>query len=127
MPPLFIQTCAIAAGGIFGALLRAGMTSGAYVLFGRGFPYGTLLVNVAGCGAMGYLFVLFESQGFSPLWRAAILTGLLGAFTTFSAFSIETLLLLNDNAYLKAALNVLLNVSLCLLAAWSGMLMARPS
>ena len=86
------QLLSIAAGGAIGALLRFWVSTGVYTLLGRGFPYGTLVVNVAGSLAMGLLFVLFmERVTISAEWRAAILIGLLGSFTTFSTFSLETL------------------------------------
>ena len=83
------QTLAIAAGGAIGALLRFWASNGVYALLGRGFPYGTLVVNVLGSLAMGYLYiVMIERAALAPEWRAFALVGLLGAFTTFSTFSI---------------------------------------
>ena len=95
-------------------------------LLGRGFPYGTLTVNILGSLLMGALYVLFvERLTLGPEWRGAILIGLLGAFTTFSTFSIETLNLLEQGAHLKALLNILLSVTLCLAAAWLGVITGR--
>jgi len=120
------QTAAIAIGGAAGALARYWVSTGIYALWGRGFPYGTLVVNVAGSLAMGFLYIwLIERLAVSAEWRAALLVGLLGAFTTFSTFSIETLNLLEDGELLKAGLNVLLSVVLCILAAWIGVVVAR--
>ncbi len=117
---------AIAGGGALGALLRYWVSTGTYQLLGRGFPWGTLLVNVLGSLLMGFLFVLFlERSLVSPEVRSALLVGLLGAFTTFSTFSIETLSLLEQANYLKAALNVLASVFLCLGACWLGILLGR--
>lgn len=120
------QALAIAAGGAIGALLRYWTSLGVHALLGRGFPYGTLTVNVAGSLLMGLLFVLFvERLNVGGEWRAAILIGLLGSFTTFSTFSIETLNLMEQGELLKALLNILLSVGLCLGAAWLGVITGR--
>ena len=120
------QTLAIAAGGAIGAVLRFWMSNGVHMLLGRGFPYGTLLVNVLGSLLMGYLYILMvERLALAPEWRAFALVGLLGAFTTFSTFSVETLVLIEQADYARAAVNVALSVSACLLAAYVGILAAR--
>lgn len=117
---------AIAAGGAAGALLRYWMSMGVHLLTGRAFPYGTLAVNVTGSLLMGLLYVLFiERMDIDPLWRGALLIGLLGAFTTFSTFSIETLNLLENGEPIKAAVNVLASVSVCIVACWLGMVAGR--
>jgi len=121
-----IQTLAIAGGGAVGALLRFWMSTGVYHLFGRSFPYGTLAVNVVGSLLMGFLYVLLiDKLSLGPAWRAALLVGLLGAFTTFSTFSLETLNLVEEGELIKAMMNVLLSVVLCLFAAWIGVLVGR--
>ena len=120
------QVLAIAAGGATGALLRYWVSTGIYSLMGRGFPYGTLVVNVVGSAFMGLLYVLLlERMTGSPELRAALLIGLLGSFTTFSTFSIETLNLIEQADYLKAGLNILLSVVACIGAAWLGLLVGR--
>jgi CrcB protein len=120
------QALAIAIGGALGSLLRFWMSSGVYALLGRGFPYGTLAVNVLGCLIMGALFTLFmERASMDSVWRAAILVGVLGGFTTFSAFSIETFNLIEDGAYLKAGVNMIASLVLCVGATWIGVLAAR--
>ena len=119
-------TLAIAAGGAFGALLRYWMSNGVYLLLGRGFPYGTLAVNVLGSLVMGFLYiVMIERMSFGAEWRAFALIGLLGAFTTFSTFSIETLILLEQADYAKAVANMLLSVLACVAAAFLGVMLAR--
>lgn len=121
-----MQTLAIAGGGAIGALLRFWMSNGIHHLLGRGFPYGTLAVNVLGSLLMGFLYVmLIDKLPLSAVWRAALLIGLLGAFTTFSTFSIETLNLMEEGELIKALLNVVLSVVLCLFAAWTGVLAGR--
>lgn len=120
------QMLAIAAGGAVGALMRYWVSIGVYALVGRGFPYGTLVVNVLGSLAMGLLFVLLiERMDVGSIWRAALLVGLLGAFTTFSTFSIETLNLVEEGAYTRALMNVVLSVVLCIVAAWVGVKLGR--
>lgn len=121
-----MQVVAIAAGGALGALLRFWVSNGIYALLGRSFPYGTLAVNVLGSLLMGFLYVLLvDKLALAPQWRAALLIGLLGAFTTFSTFSMETLNLMEAGEIFKALLNVLLSVSLCLAATWFGVLAGR--
>ncbi len=121
-----IQALAIAGGGAVGAVARYWVSVGVYALLGRAFPYGTLTVNVLGAGLIGILSVLLiERLAVAPEWRGAVLVGFLGAFTTFSTFSYETLMLLEDGYLLRAALNVLGNVLLCLVAAWLGVSLGR--
>jgi len=120
------QLVYIAAGGATGALMRYWMSSGIYAVLGRGFPYGTLTVNVVGSLLMGFCYVfMIERMDVSVEWRAGLMIGLLGAFTTFSTFSIETLNLLESGEQLKAALNVLLSVTLCIIGCWLGMIVGR--
>ncbi len=120
------QLVYIAAGGATGALMRYWMSSGIYAVLGRGFPYGTLTVNVVGSLLMGFCYVfMIERMDVSVEWRAALMIGLLGAFTTFSTFSIETLNLLESGEQLKAALNILLSVTLCIIGCWLGMIVGR--
>jgi len=121
-----IQLAAIAAGGALGALLRYGVAQGTHALLGRGFPYGTLVANVGGSLLMGWLYVvLIERSALGPEWRAALLVGLLGAFTTFSTFSIETLLLVEEGEFVKALANVVASVVTCLAACWLGLQLGR--
>ena len=123
-----IQLLSIAAGGAVGALLRFWFSSGAHYLLGKGFPYGTLLVNVLGSFVIGVVYVYMIERGeLSEDWRAFLIIGLLGAFTTFSTFSFETINLIETGEMLKAGLNVLLSVSLCLVACWSAILLVRQT
>jgi CrcB protein len=121
-----IQTLAIAGGGAIGALLRFWISNGVHALLGRDFPYGTLTVNVLGSLIMGLCYVLLvERMSAGPEWRAFIIIGVLGAFTTFSTFSMETFNLIEAGQLFKAVANVMLSVVVCVLAAWLGVLAGR--
>ncbi len=117
---------AVAIGGAMGAVLRFWVSHGIHALMGRNYPYGTLTVNVVGSLFMGVLYMLLtERLELGPAWRSLILVGLLGAFTTFSTFSLETLHLLDNGEVLKAFTNVVSNVVLCVAAVWLGVLIGR--
>lgn len=120
------RVLAIAAGGAIGSVLRYWMSNAVHAMAGRGFPYGTLCVNVVGCLLIGFLFVLFlDRLSNETVLRAGVLIGLLGGFTTFSAFSIETVNLIEEGALVKAAVNAGLSLVLCIAATWIGVLLAR--
>ncbi len=120
------QVLAIAAGGAVGAVLRFWTSSAVYSITGRDFPYGTLTVNVVGSLLMGLLSILLiERMSLGPEWRAAILVGLLGGFTTFSTFSLETLNLIQEGEHMRALMNVLISVVVCVSAAWLGVIAGR--
>ena len=121
-----LQIAAIAAGGAAGALGRFWISGAVYALIGRGFPWGTLVVNILGSFLMGFLYVLLlERLTLSAEWRAALLVGFLGALTTFSTFSIETLTLLEQADLVRATLNVLVSVAFCIVACWAGLILGR--
>lgn len=121
-----LQLFAIAVGGAIGAVLRFGLSTSVYRWLGRDFPYGTLTVNVIGSLLVGFLATLFiDRLMLSVEWRTAILVGFIGAFTTFSTFSLETLALMENGEPLRALLNILLSVVLCLSATWIGLTLGR--
>ena len=120
-----LEALAVACGGALGALGRYWASGLIYKQFGAGFPYGTLGVNVLGSLAMGALWVMVHDRALPEVWRLAIGVGLLGAFTTFSTFSVDTLILAQQGLWLRAALNVALSVALCLAAAVAGAALAR--
>jgi CrcB protein len=92
----------------------------------RSFPWGTLGVNLLGSAVIGLAWVLLSARGEDgELARAFVIVGLLGGFTTFSSFSLETLLLIDQQAYGRAAAYIGASVALCLAGAWAGMKMGR--
>ena len=121
MSALAAKWLAVAAGGAIGAALRYGLADLAHGWLGRDFPWGTLTVNVLGSLAIGYLLVLLpDSRGEAHWLHLLLLTGVLGGFTTFSAFSLETLQLLHGGQAGRAFLNIGGTVTLCLAAVWAG-------
>ncbi|GGF03972.1 putative fluoride ion transporter CrcB [Pseudoalteromonas gelatinilytica] len=112
----------IAMGGASGACLRYFLSETMLKLLGRGFPFGTLTVNILGSLLMGILYGLIEKEiiAVSPA-KTLIGIGLLGALTTFSTFSMDSLLLLQQGHFFKMALNITLNVVVCIFMAWLGL------
>ncbi len=109
----------IAIGGAIGACSRYLVSEMCVTLFGRSFPYGTLTVNVIGSFIMGLLIAAVENEWLAPYpWRQIIGLGFLGALTTFSTFSMDNVLLMQQGAFVKMGFNVLLNVLLSISAAW---------
>lgn len=109
-----------------GAVMRFLVANGIYVWLGRGFPHGTLFVNVSGSFLMGLLTeLMLQRLTFAVEYRAAILVGFLGAYTTFSTFALETLYLFEEGNLQKAVLNIFLSAVLCLAAVWIGLVMGR--
>lgn len=104
---------AVAAGGAVGALARFGAGRAAVALLGPAYPWGTLAVNVAGCFAMGLLYFWLAAKEATAL-KAFLLVGVLGAFTTFSAFALDAALLLRDRTLSAAGLYVAASVALSL-------------
>ena len=121
------ETILIFIGAGIGGVFRFWVSTISYWLLGRQFPYGTLIVNVTGCFLMGLLFVLILERfnGMGPSLRSLLLIGLLGGYTTFSSFSIETLNLFENGAIISGALNILLSVTLCIAATWLGVIGGR--
>jgi CrcB protein len=112
----------VALGGALGASSRFYISQLILNWLGKGFPFATLAVNISGSLIMGALYGLIE-QGVIEVGvhRTLIGIGFLGAFTTFSTFSLDTLLLIQQGDVIKASVNILLNVSLCIFAAALGM------
>lgn len=114
-------------GGGLGAILRY-IVSGLVQPIGSttSFPLGTLVVNVSGCFLIGFLSQLVEHRGlFAPETRNFVFVGVLGGFTTFSAFGNETINLMRQSETTLAGVNVLLQFGLCLSAVWIGRAVAH--
>src|SRR5690349_3209635 len=113
-------------GAGIGGALRHGVNVGAARLFGFGFPFGTLIVNIAGSFLMGALAGYFALRpGIAQHMRLFLTTGILGGFTTFSAFSLDTALLIERHAYWLAAAYVAGSVAASILALFAGMSLFR--
>jgi CrcB protein len=117
----------IALGGAAGSVLR--YVLGGVVQRGAGlaFPTGTLAVNIAGCFLIGLLTQHYMNVQTSPVMRAALITGFCGGFTTFSAFSVETVGLIEGGEHLKAVAYILLSFTISVAATFAGMAAARAA
>ena len=116
----------IALGGASGALCRYGLVN--FVKFGSNghFPYGTLIVNLIGSFFIGVMYVLItERLALHPDWRHILVVGFLGAFTTFSTFSLEAVTLLESGHIATAAVYVLSSLFICIFAAWVAIVITR--
>lgn len=111
-------------GGFVGAIVRYQVSLWAHRWVAGPFPIGTLTVNVMGCFLIGVLMTRVDHGAFSPETRVFLGTGLLGALTTFSTFGYETFDLIRDGSPALAAVSVLLNVVVGLLAVWMGIVVA---
>jgi CrcB protein len=113
--------------GAVGTGFRYGLSSLIYSRIERPtFPYANLIINVSGSFVIGFLAELFDERVLvSPTTRAALLTGLLGGYTTFSSFSYETFSLIRDGEWFRAALNSVGSVLLGLIAVWFGVRLAQ--
>ncbi len=120
------QLIAVAIGGASGAVMRWLMASGIQKMAGGAFPWGTFAVNAVGSFLLGFLFVwLIERSTASELVRLAVTVGFLGAFTTFSTYSLESIRLLQEGALALAFGNVIGQVVVCLALTWLGIQLAR--
>ena len=117
---------AIAAGGAVGAISRYWMTGSVGQMLGYSFPFGTLSVNVLGSFLMGlFAILLTEKIPLDDSVRLGLITGMLGAFTTFSAFAMDTLGLMESGAIVKTLVYVMASVLVCIIAAWAGVFIAK--
>jgi CrcB protein len=113
----------VALGGALGSVARYAIALGSARWLGTAFPWGTLIVNVAGSFAIGLLAAIVTADGRPALGsdgRAFVMIGILGGFTTFSSFSLETLSLARTGALGAAAANAGLSLVLCLAGVWLG-------
>jgi len=111
---------AIGTGGFIGAILRFTISTWIQKLFSPLFPIGTLTVNIIGSFIIGFMALYFENI-ISPHQKALIITGMLGALTTFSTFSLETVTMLQEGLWGRAFANITLNTFLCIAATIIGM------
>ena len=126
------QTIAIAIGGALGALSRYWTVGWVSVYIEDrfpaldSFPFGTLVVNILGSLLIGVSYILIvEKMHLTPHWQAIVMVGFLGAFTTFSTFSLETLVLLQDGRTLAGLGYIFASVVICLAAVSAGMWTAK--
>lgn len=114
------------AGGGIGATLRYWLSGSVYRFAGSDFPYGTIVVNVLGSLAIGFLMAFFEERFVvQPGLRLFLTIGVLGGFTTFSTFSYETLALMKELDLFQASANIVFTVLLCLGGCWIGNAIGR--
>jgi fluoride exporter len=120
------QIVYIGIAGALGCLARYFLSGWVYQILGKGFPYGTLAVNLVGAFLIGLIMEFsIRSALVPPALRVALTIGFLGGLTTFSTFSFETFRLLEEGAFLIALGNVLVSVVACLACTWLGIAVAR--
>lgn len=124
---MMVSYLAVMAGGAVGSAARLWLSGSLAARFGETFPVGTLVVNVVGCLLIGIFTGLTRPEGpllAPPLLRQFVSIGVLGGFTTFSSFSLQTLNLINEGEWLYAGAYTVLSVFLCLAGVWVGMMLA---
>jgi CrcB protein len=117
----------VALGGAIGTVARYWLSGAVAQLVGETFPWGTLLINVTGSFVIGFFAAFTGPDGrvfVGATGRQFVMTGICGGYTTFSAFSLQTLNLLNDGKYAYASGYIVASVVLCLLAVWIGAVLA---
>ena len=115
---------AVGVGGFIGAILRFLISGWVQKLSPSLFPVGTLSVNVLGSFIIGFAVLYFENV-VAPHQKALLITGMLGALTTFSTFSLETVTMLQGGLWGRAVTNIVLNASLCIGATIAGMILFK--
>ena len=120
------QLLFIALGGAFGAVCRYGLVNFINQLHHGKFPYGTMAVNVIGSFVIGIMYVFIaERLSLHPDWRSILIVGFLGAFTTFSTFSLETITLIEHGQLLTAGTYIVSSVLVCLVMTWLAITLTR--
>jgi CrcB protein len=121
-----MQWLAVALGGALGAMGRFGVNSLIYPIYEDRFPLATVVVNVVGSCLMGILYVLIiEKTVLSGEWRNILMVGFLGAFTTFSTFSLDALALWQNDQLILSAAYIMGSVLLCILATYIAITLTR--
>jgi CrcB protein len=115
----------IGLGGALGALLRYGLAGLVHQWSGSGFPWGTLVVNLTGCFVIGLLWAMADEGLLDPRLQTFVFIGLLGAFTTFSTYGLETVHLLRDGAFGPAVWNIALSNGLGIPLVLTGLFLGR--
>jgi len=117
----------VAIGGALGSVSRFGVSRWVFTItHHKDYPWGIFVVNVLGCLLIGIVAgILIHRMALGPIWRAGILIGFLGGFTTFSSFSLDTITLLQSGSVNAAVANVLLTLVCCILATAGGLLITR--
>jgi CrcB protein len=115
-----INVLLVGCGGFFGAALRYLISMRVQAALGPGFPWGTFFVNIAGCLLIGFLSGLFLARSFHPSAGLLLITGVLGGFTTFSSFGLETLNLISTGRVGTALLYAFSSLAAGLFAVWIG-------
>ena len=115
----------VGAGSFIGGILRYLVSIPFLHKYPHGFPWGTLIVNILGCLAIGILYGYAERWHFPKEWRLFLATGILGGFTTFSSFSNETVTLFNNGNYAYATVYVIASVVIGLGATFLGLYLMR--
>jgi CrcB protein len=124
--PILGQLIAIACGGAIGALSRFGLQQWIVTLYSGRFPLAIFVANSIGSLILGLVYVLIVEKGLLPeVWRPFLMIGLLGAFTTFSTFSLDSIRLIEQGDWLVALGNIFANVVVGLIAAFIGMYIGR--
>jgi CrcB protein len=117
----------VAIGSALGGMARHWCTAMSVKWFGTGFPWGTLIINILGSFVIGAFFTLTGVDGrfdVSANAKVFVMVGICGGYTTFSAFSLQTLALAQEGQWLRAGTYVMASVALCLVAVWAGFAVA---
>jgi CrcB protein len=123
---VLIQCLAVGVGGFLGAISRLGVGVAVGRWFNLRFPLGTMIINITGCLFLGwFMAVSGERIPISDTMKLAIATGFVGAYTTFSTFIFESNQLVEEGAWIKASLNILVSLLLGLIAVRLGIMLAR--
>ncbi len=116
---MYILLVSVGAG--IGAVMRLLLSSSISATLGTHFPYGTLVVNISGSMVIGVFYIFFSDKPlFDEVWKPLLFIGMLGGFTTFSAFAYETLRLLENGNLVLGFVNVVSNVFFCVGGCWLG-------